>query len=262
MGLCHEQRVRLCGKTAIVTGATSGIGRSVCLSLAGAGVSVAVVGRDQARLADTVAALREAGSRGGDQARVIGMALDVRNEDDMKEMAAKALGHFGRIDMLVASAGILRSEDARPAMLVDTPSAEFDTVLATNLRGVFLANRAVLPAMIEKRSGTIVNVSSLSGRVALPMDGPYCASKFAVLGLTQSLAEEVRGYGIRVQSVLPGNTDTPIWRQNRLLPKAAHVVPVERVAEVIVTMLASPGDVVWPEVLVAPLAGRHTVYGH
>jgi NAD(P)-dependent dehydrogenase (short-subunit alcohol dehydrogenase family) len=240
------------GRVAIVTGGSSGIGKSVCCALAAAGVSLVVVGRNQARLAVAVNEIRAAARSSRDQGRVIGLSLDVGNEQDMATMAQQAIKHFGRIDILVASAGMLRPAHSRPNSVDKVTLAELETVLDTNLKGVFLSNRAVLKTMISQRSGQIINVASLSGRKALPLDAPYCASKFAVIGLTESLAEEVGPFGIRVHSLLPGNTDTPIWGQNRLLPKAARVIPVERVAEVVVFLLQTPRDTYCQEFSIAP----------
>ena len=105
------------------------------------------------------------------------------------------------------------------------PVAEWDLVVETNLRGVFLSNQAVLPAMLAQRRGVIVNLSSTSGKRGLADDAAYCASKFGVIGFSESLAEEVGPRGIRVQVVLPGPVDTPFWDQNGPLPKPARILP-------------------------------------
>jgi NAD(P)-dependent dehydrogenase (short-subunit alcohol dehydrogenase family) len=241
------------GQVAIITGGNSGIGRAVCHSLARAGVALVVVGRNRERLEETVEEVESVSTFPSDQKTAIGLQLDVQLEEDMKEMASEALAHFGRIDILVASAGILRPENSRPTMLRDTTTEEWDRVINTNLKGTFLSNRAVLRPMIQQRSGEIINISSLSGRIALPFDSPYCASKFGIIGLSQALAQEVRGYGVRVQVVLPGGTDTPIWRQNRPFPQARYTLPVSRIADLILTMLAMPMDSILGEVAVAPL---------
>lgn len=239
-------------KVAIVTGGSSGIGKAVCCALAAAGARLAVVARNQDRLDGALMDIRAAvGNRPG-RAKVVGMALDVCRENDMTAMAEQTIGHFGRIDILVACAGILRPEDSRPDSLNNIALGELQTILDTNLKGVFLSNRAVLKTMISQRSGQIINVASLSGRKALPLDAPYCASKFAVIGLTEALAAEMHPHGIRAYTVLPGNTDTPIWRQNRLLPKAAQVIPVERVADTIIFLLQSAEDSLCPEIGIAP----------
>jgi len=241
------------GRVAIVTGGTSGIGRQVCLALAQAGATVVVVGRNSARLAAVVAEV-EAGSAACALSRgALGLKLDVCREEDMAQMAARTLKHFGRIDILVANAGILRGEGSRPAMLFELTSQEWDRVVDTNLKGVFLSNRAVLKTMREQRHGQIINVASLTGRRAVPLDTPYSASKFGVVGLTEALAREMQPYGVRVQGLLPGNTDTPIWSQNEPLPRAAQTLPASRVAGLIVFMLTRPRDSTLSELAIAPL---------
>ncbi len=237
---------RLEGCVAVVTGGSNGIGRAVCVALQRGGASVVIVGRTRANLAETLAQLEAFPSPR------LGLVLDVRREADMAAMAERTLERFGRIDMLVASAGILRARGGRAAMLKDQTVAEWDEVIETNLRGTFLSNRAVLPAMVKQRGGQIINVSSTSGRQGLAYDSAYCASKFGVIGLTEALAEEVRQYNIRVQVILPDAIDTPIWQQNRPLPVARQRLPVERVAEFIVMMLTLPEDTVILSPALAP----------
>ena len=220
--------------------------------MAAEGACVALVGRNRDRLIKAVEQITKYDDTHIDPDRIIAMTSDVRSEKDMAEMVDKTVRHFGRIDILVASAGLLRMTDSRPDLLANLRMDEFENILDTNLKGVFLSNRAVLKTMISQRSGQIINISSLSGRRALPLDAAYCASKFAVIGFSESLAEEVRPYGIRVHTVLPGNTDTPIWHQNRILPRSANVIPVEMVADVILFLVKSEVSVMCPEVSVGP----------
>lgn len=241
------------GKVAIITGGSSGIGRAVSLALAKEGAAVVVVGRNKERIRKAVEEVEAGSISWGFPRRVVGLDLDVCREEDMERMAERTLSHFGRIDILVASAGILRSESRGPTPLMHTTTEEFDRVIETNLKGVFLSNRAVARALIEQRAGQIINISSLSGRQALPFDAPYCASKFGVIGFTQSIAEELRPYGVRVQLVLPGSTDTPIWAQNKPVPRAANVLPVERIADLILFVLAWPENSLFEQVIIAPL---------
>jgi NAD(P)-dependent dehydrogenase (short-subunit alcohol dehydrogenase family) len=250
MGLEDE---KLIGKVAIVTGGSSGIGRQVCLALAREGARVVVVGRDRDRVAATVTEIKAIASESSCIAQALGAELDVCLEQDMEAMAKETLNRFGRIDVLVACAGILRAESKRPTSIRETSAQEWDRVLDTNLRGVFLCNRAVLRTMMKQRSGQIINVASLSGRQALALDAPYCASKFGVIGLTEALAGEMRSYGVRVQAILPGDTDTPIWSQNKSFPQSVYVMPVEHVADMVRYLLIWPMDSTFGEVAIAPL---------
>jgi NAD(P)-dependent dehydrogenase (short-subunit alcohol dehydrogenase family) len=230
------------GAVAVVTGGGSGIGRAACLSLAERGARVVVVDRP-GRAEATVSDLEARGSRG------LGLSLDVRRPEDMATMAEQTLATFGRIDVLVASAGLLRA--GPPATVDRLPVEEWDLVIETNLRGVFLSNRAVLPAMLAQHSGVIVNLSSTSGRKGLAYDSAYCASKFGVIGFSEALAEEVGPRGIKVQVVLPGPVDTALWDQNGPLPRPATILAPERVGDFIAFLVELPADtmVVEPTVL-------------
>lgn len=245
---------KLDGKIAIVTGGTVGIGQEVCFSLAEQGVQVVVVGRNAERLDKT---MQELGRRVPSLEK-LGFLADVRFEDDMQHMVDHSLAHFGKIDILVSAAGILRGGDGSLKMLRDMSCREWDDVLDTNLKGVFLANRAVLPAMIEYGGGDIINLSSTSGRKGLAFDTAYCASKFAVIGLTEALATEMVQYGIRVQALLPGAIETGMWDQNGPLPKPGAILPSKRVADMIMQMLMTPDDMVLETPLIEPFArGLH-----
>ena len=144
----------------------------------------------------------------------------------------------------------------RPCPWRELSVEEFDLIVNTNLKGTFLTNRAVLGSMFKQKSGQIINVASTSGRKARPLDSAYCASKFGVVGLTESLAEEVRSFGIRVQLVLPDAVDTPLWDQNGPVPVPDWALPPERIAEAIVWLLCLPPDATVGEIAVHPLRVR------
>jgi NAD(P)-dependent dehydrogenase (short-subunit alcohol dehydrogenase family) len=239
----------LAGKAAIVTGAASGIGRACARLLGSRGAKVALVDLDE----DALRALAEE-LGGADVA--LPLRLSITSESDMARMAESTLETFGRIDHLVACAGILRTGGSLQT-LADTSLEDWETIVRTNLTGTFLSNRAVLPAMLAQREGDIVNLSSTSGRQGRPFDGPYCASKFGIIGLSESLAEEVSSHGIRVQTLLPDAVETPLWDQNGphgLRP--THALPPERVAEVILYMLTLPRDTYLLNTVVAPFKTR------
>lgn len=237
----------LSGRSAIVTGGSAGLGLALAGELLARGVWVLIVGRDRKRLDAALGALRQ---RPG--AEVDALAADVSRREDMQGMAQAALARRGRIDILVAAAGILRASAGRIGTVLETPTSDFDQLLSVNLKGTFLSNQAVLPSMIRRGAGQIVNVSSTSALRGHAFDAAYCASKFAVLALTRSLAEEVRHFGVRVQAVLPGPTESAIWEQNGPIPRPRHVLPVERLVRSIVTMLELPADAVLPQLVVQP----------
>ncbi len=246
----NEHANRLSGKVAIVTGGTGGIGKATCHALAALGSKIVIVDKSLQRIHAAEQELRTQW-----QADTLALALDVSSESDMQEMARLTVEHFGRIDILTTCAGILRAPGSLPKPMANVSVEEWDIVLDINLKGVFLSNRAVLPAMIAQRGGTIINVSSTSGRQGKAHDAPYCASKFGVMGLTESLAEEVRAYGIRVQSVLPDAVDTPLWEQNGPI-KPEHALAPERVGELIAFMAGLPEDTLIVAPVIAPFKGR------
>ena len=237
------------GQVAIVTGGTAGIGRAVCARLAEGGAKVVAVGRDRKRLEQLVSEIKE---RAGD--RALPFRGDVRSEADMDNLAATTAERFGRIDILVASAGILRARDASLKTLNRMSVSEWEEVVDTNLKGVFLSNRAVLPVMIAQRRGQIINLSSTSGRRGYAFDTAYCAAKFGVIGLSEALAEEVRSYGVRVQVLLPGATDTPMWDQNGPIRRPTFALSAERAAEIVIGLLSVPWDTTLAAPVVEPFA--------
>jgi 3-oxoacyl-[acyl-carrier protein] reductase len=240
-------------RVAVITGAGGGIGHATALALAPRGVRLCLVERDPARLAAVAKAVQ---TLTGDSSHLLAMTLDVASEADMSAMAARTLESFGRIDTLITAAGILRAPGRGPVTLADTTPEEFDAVIAVNLRGTFLATRAVLPAMIAARSGHIIHISSVAGLQGRAFDGPYCASKFAVRGFSESVAEEVGRSGVRVHTLLPDAVATALWEQNGPVPMPTEALPPERIADFIVYLLDMPADCILRNPVVAPFGGR------
>ncbi len=237
----------LAGQAALVTGGASGIGRATCLALARRGAGVVPADLDAEGLAETCRAVKETAP----DVTAAPFRVDVRDQAGVEAMIEHCLEQLGGLDVLVCSAGVLRSTGI-PHTVADLSTAEWDTVLGTNLTGTFLANRAAVRHMIRRRRGQVVNVSSMSGLRGHAFDGAYCASKFGVIGLTEALAEEVRRHGVRVQAVLPDVVATPLWEQNGILPPPADALSAERVGELIAYLVCLPDDVV----LVNPVLGR------
>ena len=180
-------------RVAVVTGANRGIGRAITVALAGSGFAVAASARDPASLADTVAEARKAGGT------AVPLACDVRDEASVAEMAAEARA-LGPVHAVVANAGI-----AGPtAPLHEIALDEWRDTLATDLDGVFLTFRAFIPAMIQRRAGSLIAISSMTGKRPLPGRTPYAAAKLGVIGLVRTLATELGPHRIRVNAVCPG----------------------------------------------------------
>jgi meso-butanediol dehydrogenase / (S,S)-butanediol dehydrogenase / diacetyl reductase len=177
------------GRVAVVTGGARGIGRAIvdALAVRGADVVVADLDPDMAGEAEAV-------------------RVDVTDEASVRGLVRDVIERHGRLDILVNNAGVSRS-----VAFVDIDEAEWDRVFAVNVKGVYLACRAVVPHMMQRRSGKIVNISSMVGKEAIPLFVHYSASKFAVLGLTQGLAKEMAPYDVNVNAVCPGVVRTPLW---------------------------------------------------
>jgi 3-oxoacyl-[acyl-carrier protein] reductase len=242
---------RLSGSTAIVTGAAGGIGRAVCDALAREGANIAVADVDASQVEDAVRAATTVGT-GGER---LGLVVDVRNAQSIEQMVQRTHDRFGRIDILVSAAGILRGRGRSPKPMAQISVDEWDDVIGTNLRGTFLTNRAVLPVMIRQKAGQILNISSTSGRRGRAFDSVYCASKFGVIGLTESMAKEVEHYGIKVHVVLPDAVNTPLWQQNGPIPCPPGSLTPARVAGIILFLLLLPRDTMVPAPVVIPFRG-------
>jgi NAD(P)-dependent dehydrogenase (short-subunit alcohol dehydrogenase family) len=184
----------LAGRVALVTGGGHGIGRCIALRLVEEKVAVAVCGRSSGDLDETV---RLARSAGGDAEAYV---CDVSDPRSVERLHEEVLASSGMVDILVNNAGI-----AGPtADLLDIEPADWDQVMDINVRGVYLCCRAFLPGMVERGSGDVINMASVTGKRPLARRTPYCASKMAVIGLTRALAFEVGPLGVRVNSLSPG----------------------------------------------------------
>ena len=188
---------KLVGKVALITGASAGIGRASALALAQAGASLVLTARRENRLEELVKAVEQGGSKA---IRVVG---DATAEETAQRCVTAAIQTFGSLDILVNNVGIGNYKN-----LVDTSAAEFDEMMAANVRSTFLFTRQAVPVMIEQGSGTILMISSMAGKYGFAGEAVYCASKFAQVGFAQALDKELRPHGIKVGVICPGGTKT------------------------------------------------------
>jgi len=212
----------LTGRVALITGAGSGLGAAIARSFAGAGATLALLDLEEAPVRATLAA---AGAEGA------AVTADVTDERAVGAAVGSVERDVGPIDVVVNNAGV--AGVGEPKLLHETPAAEWAHVLAVNSSGPYLVCRSVLPSMITRRRGVIVNVASAAGVVAFVGRSPYVASKAALIHLTRNLAVEYAEYGIRANALCPGWMDTPLtrWRLQDpgLAAKVTSAVPMGRV---------------------------------
>jgi 3-oxoacyl-[acyl-carrier protein] reductase len=200
----------LAGRVALVTGASRGIGLAIVRRLGQMGARVSICGRDAAKLEESAAALR------ADGIEVLSAVTDVTCNDEIVSLVQRTQNEFGPIDILVNNAGIGLF---RP--FHEFSEADWDRVLDTNLKSVFLVSRAVVPEMIRRQTGHIINISSLAGKNTFANGAIYCASKWGLMGLSGSMAEDLRAYGIRVSTICPGSVATEFGGHAKKNPEKA-----------------------------------------
>jgi len=183
--------------TAIVTGSGRGIGRETAVLLAKHGVNVVVCSRTQDEIDDTVEAIKKT------HAGVLGVRCDVSVSTQVDRLVKKTVEKFGGVDILINNAGIFTVKK-----LADTTEKEWDEILAVNLKSAFLCCKTALPYMLRNNAGTIINVSSGAGKAGFDSLSAYCASKFGMMGLTESLAWEVASHSVRAMAICPGEVAT------------------------------------------------------
>ena len=198
-------------KVAVVTGGGQGIGRVIALTLAGAGAEIVLAARSREPLEATRA---EIGAMGRE---ALVVQVDVRREESVQALAEKTMAHFGHVDILVNNAGIT----GPTAMLWEVPSAEWEETFAVNVTGPYLCCRAFLPSMIERRAGSIIFISSMTGKRPLVGRSTYAAGKMALVGMARTLAWETGPYGIRVNVISPGAVEGE--RVERVIREQARV---------------------------------------
>lgn len=229
----------LAGKVSIVTGASQGIGRAIAQELARLGSHLALSARTEGPLQAVAGESTRCG------VKTLAVVADVRNRPQCDALIQRALEEFGHVDILVNNAGI-----GRFAPVHELSDDDWERVMTTNVRGIFYCSRAVIPHMIARRTGHIINISSLAGKNGIPGGAVYCASKFAVMGLSYSMAEDLRGYGIRVAVVCPGSVHTEFSPHEGKDPR--KMLQPEDVARVVGFLVTQEAQSFVSEVLIRP----------
>ena len=231
-------RQRLAGQVAIITGAGRGIGKAIAQSLASEGVHTVLTSRTVPEIDAVAEAIRESGGK------ATAIAADVSDQQQVEGVVSGALKLTGAIDILVNNAGVGIFKSVSELSVED-----FDAMWNVNMRGVFLATKAVLPTMIRANAGAIVNIASLAAKNTFKGGAGYCATKWGLRGFAGSLMLEVRDYNIRVVTICPGSVDTNFSPMNK---KGATITQPEDVAEAVVFAVTAPGRSMFSEIDVRP----------
>ncbi len=239
-GEAHSPGLPLANKAAVVTGASRGIGRAIALRLGRMGASVAICARKRADIEHTAASFREEGIR------VLPIVADVTLAGDVERLIEQTSAEFGEIEVLVNNAGI-----GLFGSFYERGESDWDTVLDTNLKAVFLTSRAVAARMIRSGRGHIINISSLASKSAFSGGALYCASKWGLMGLTACMAEDLRAHGVRVSVICPGSVNTEFSPHSGRT--SATLLQPEDVAHAVATLLTQNPQSFISEIDLRPL---------
>ncbi len=231
-------------RVVLITGASRGIGRATALALAAAGCRLVLAARGPEALDRVIQEVEALG------AEALAVPTDVSDESAVQALVAASVAWYGGIDALVNAAGF-----GRFAPVEDSGSADWQEMLAVNLTGTYLCCKHVLPSMLKRGAGQIINVLSIAAKQPFPNATAYCASKFGAYGLTLALAAEVRRRGVRVTALLPGSVDTPFWDAAGGGPDRALMLRPEHVAATIRVLLDQPREMTTDELMVMPPFG-------
>jgi NAD(P)-dependent dehydrogenase (short-subunit alcohol dehydrogenase family) len=228
------------GKVAIVTGAGRGIGKAVSVSLAKAGCRVVLAARTREQIE---AVQKEILSQGGD---ALAIPTDLTADEDIQRLVEASQSKWGAADILINNAGW-----GKRAPVVGASLTDWDQTFRLNLRAPMVLAKALLPNMIAKREGAVISIGSVSGKTGEANGAAYSASKFGLIGFTQSLYEEVREHGIKVAVILPGFVDTPLIPPNRQLDRS-KMIQADDIARTVLFVLTSPATCCPVEITLRP----------
>ncbi|MGC8595273.1 MAG: SDR family oxidoreductase [Candidatus Kryptoniota bacterium] len=232
--------MKLHGKVVVITGASRGIGKEIAKKFASEGAKVVAASRTYEHIAKVADEISKSNGE------CLPVAVDISNEADVERMISAASAKFKRIDILVNNAGV---GIFKP--VVETTTDEFDLQFGVNMRGTYLATRAVLPLMISQEDGVIINIASLAGKNAVENGAVYAATKWAMIGFARSLMLEVRKYNVRIVTISPGSVDTSFGR-GVYRPNSEKILKPEDVAEAALLAAIMPPRAMMSEVDLRP----------
>jgi NADP-dependent 3-hydroxy acid dehydrogenase YdfG len=233
-------------RVVFVTGAGRGLGREMALAFARSGADVVVTARTQDEIDAVADEIKDLGRR------ALPVASDVTREDEVRAAVDRAMEEFDHIDTLVNNAGV-----AMYGPFVEQELADWRAMIDTNLIGTMLYTHAVLPAMLRRGAGLVINIASVAGIHGLPNEAGYCAAKHGVKGFTDALAVELKDKGIRICGVYPGGMDTPFWDIQTYGGDRSKIMDPADVADMVVAVAAQPQGTLVREVILFPTNEWH-----
>jgi 3-oxoacyl-[acyl-carrier protein] reductase len=240
--------LKLSGKAAVITGAGKGIGKATAELFLREGAKVILTSRNKTELE----MIQESNKNGKENIFII--PGDISKESTVNEIIEETKSRYGKLDILVNNAGFGIFDN-----LVDSKIEDFDAVFNTNVRALYMLTKGVLPGMVDRQSGTIINIASVAGKQGFATGSIYCASKHAVMGLSRALMLEVRQYNIRVVAVCPGSVATDFFRtesQTTLGSSKESVLSAEEIAETILLAASLPENAMISELEIRPTNPR------
>lgn len=235
-------------QVAIITGASRGIGREIAAKLAKQGMKLTIVG-SSSQITETANELKDMGN-----SEILPVQADVSREADMQDVVKKTIETYGTVDVLVNNAGVGFFK-----LTEEVTADEWKKIFEVNVQGVFLATKAVLPYMKERKSGTIITISSDVARYTIPNGAAYTATKYAVQGFSGAVAQEVREYGIRVGTINPGMVDTYFAESTQGLAEKKDWLKVEDIANAVVYMASAPKHMLIDEIVLHPFVQNYPI---
>jgi len=231
-------------KVVWITGASTGIGFEVAKVFAKSGYIIVATARRKSRLVSLVNEIRFAGHE------AYAFVCDVRSERSVLSTRKKILEKCNNIDVLVNNAGVTVYKN-----FIDTKTYDFDDVIETNLRGAFVTTKAVLPMMIKRKRGHIINLSSIASKAIFTGSAAYAASKAGLIAMSNVLRTELRKYNIKITNILPGATDTPMWSPASRQKYGTRMMSPRDIAEIVVQAANQPKKVVIEDMIIRPIKG-------
>lgn len=227
-----------------VTGGSSGIGKAIAYNFAKINCKVYISGRRNSELERTTKEFAK------EKLKVYPIPCNVASEMNVSQVVKTIIRESGKIDCLINNAGISTFKS-----VIDTSNREARDIIDTNLLGAIYCSKNVLPYMIERKSGMIINISSFAARKIYPKSAIYSASKAGLIAFANCLREEVREYGVKVVNILPGPTETPMWDKEIRKIASDKMIKPDDIAHITVSVFLQPGSLVSEEIVVRPISG-------